>query len=275
MGFVRRTLREIGRRKLFAGDIIRILGFPVQRLLDRPGNTHRFLTLKGVEILDADGFSALASWYRSHLEEIMRGNAWADRTWKNSCHHYDPRVKRGLFLWPSAVDQARSWFRNAVQAWATGDITRSVFFVGACLHLIQDMCQPYHSNRIILDGHQAYERWVDRNKEIYAEESGGIYNLGSSVEEWVKKNAEFSKEFLSLVLPSAYGNGYHSPTAVLLSRAQRTSAGFLVFFMEKAKETAYEPVPGFFEEVLQWKSPSLRFATSSHREENHSGPTTS
>ncbi|HHY34594.1 MAG TPA: hypothetical protein GX510_02990 [Firmicutes bacterium] len=265
MGFVRRTLREVGRRKLFAGDIIRILGFPVQRLFDRAGNTHRFLTLKAVEILDADGFSALASWYRSHLEEIMRGNCWADRAWKNSCHHYNPRVKRGLFLWPSAVDQARSWFRNSMRAWVTGDIGRSVFFLGACLHVIQDMCQPYHSNCIILDGHQRYERWVDHTKEIYAEESEGIYDLGSSVEEWVKKNAEFSQEFLPLVLPGAYGNGYHSPTAVLLSRAQRTTAGFLVFFMEKAKETAYEPVQGFFEEVLQWKSPSLRFAASSHR----------
>lgn len=266
LSWARKVFGEVRKRRFFAGDILRLLGFPVQKLFDRTGGTHRFLTLGALETLEADGFLALAAWYRGYLGEIMRGNRWADGAWKNSCHHYNPRRGRGLLLWPSAVDQAKTWFRRSVHSWESGDALRSMFFLGACLHIIQDVCQPYHSNCVILDGHQKYERWVDRTKELYPAEPGGIYDLGPSVEDWVKKNAEFSHEFLPLVQTGSYGDGYHSATAVLLGRARRTSAGFFVFFMETVgKSTSHEPARGFFEEVLRWENPDSRSGGSSRR----------
>lgn len=227
-------------RGLRAGTLVRLLGTPFQRLFDRPGGTHRFLTERAVSILRADGFTQTASLYEEWLETLVRGNYWADALWMNATHHYNPATSRGLWIWPGAADQMKHWYKSAVSLWKQGRHEESMFKTGACLHLVQDCCQPYHSNCVVFDGHQDYERWADAHKEDYVVSEGGLYGVSPKPEGWVVANAQVSHGHLKPVSQRS-GNGREKSTRLLLPRAMRSSAGFLLFFKEEAMEMAASP----------------------------------
>ena len=220
-------------RHLRAQTLVRLLGTPFQKLFDEVGSTHRFLTEQAVVILRADGFAETASFFEERLGALIRGNYRADALWMNATHHYDPKTKRGLWIWPGAADQIRNWFNLAVSLWRKGQHERSISLLGACLHLVQDCCQPYHSNCAVFNGHQKYERWADTHKRDYAVNEGGLYRVSSKPEGWAIANAEFSSGHLRSVSVGANGERERS-TSILLPRAMRSSAGFLLFFIEEA-----------------------------------------
>lgn len=217
------------------------MGIPFQRLLDKRGGTHGFLVSQGIRILENDGWAELSRFYSENIEVITRGCYWADSTWKNAAHHYDPDTGKGLWIWPGAKDQCRDWFNLSLKFISSGNLEKALFFLGASVHTVQDACQPYHSNCVCLNGHQKYEIWADQHKEEFAVTSNGLYNLSPTAEGWVMENAIFSKPFLSRVSmkrgSDALNRDEHElreATRVLLSRAQRTTAGFFVFFLEEA-----------------------------------------
>jgi phospholipase C len=231
-------------RGIKAQFLVRLIGTPFQRLIDRSGKTHGWLTERALALLDADGYRDAAAFFRDHLDRLIKGNYWADSLWMNSTHHYNPKNKRGLWIWPGAADQIRNWFNLSSSFWAKNVEEKSVFVLGACIHIVQDCCQPYHSNCRVFGGHQEYERWADKHKEMFDVKSGGYYGLSDRPEGWAVANAEYSQRFLSAVEgPSS--DARREATGLLIPRAIRTTAGFLVFFLEEMRgraESRVEPV---------------------------------
>ncbi len=230
-------------RNLRANTLLRWLGTPFQRLFDKVGKTHEFLTIQGMAVLENDGYENAARFCGSHKDAVIDGNYWADTLWMNATHHYNPKTGRGLLVWPGAPDQLKYWFGRALKHWRGGECAKAMFTLGACLHIVQDCCQPYHSNCKALSGHQKYETWVDQNKEQFAVQDGGMYGASTTPEGWAHLNASYSHTFLEgvcKVLPSSEKerqDGRRAITADLLARAQRTTAGFIMFFLGKALES--------------------------------------
>ncbi len=229
--------------KLRANTLLRWVGMPFQRLFDKIGDTHRFLTVQSIRVLRGDGYEKAAAFCEAYTDRLVDGTYWADALWKNATHHYSPRTGRGLLVWPGAPDQLRYWFRTALNQWRRGNHPKAMFTLGACVHVVQDCCQPYHSNCKMLGGHQKYEVWADKNKEQFAVTSGGLYDLAETPEGWALENAKYSSIFLSAVCGISHDSDEgcleerHRVTGELLARAQRTSAGFIMFFLRKALET--------------------------------------
>ena len=224
-------------RKLRAQTFLRLLCWPFQKVLDKPGDTHRYLTERAVDVLRSDGFTEASDFFTRWLPVIVKGNYWADRLWMNATHHYNPSTGKGLWIWASAPDQLRNWWRAAMSAWRRRNVEKSMFMLGACLHLVQDCCQPYHSNCVVLDGHQKYEQWADCHKEEFVVDHGGLYGIFERPEEWAAANAEASFPHLAEVC-SPLESDRRRATALLIPRAVRTSAGFLMFFKEATEAAA-------------------------------------
>jgi len=224
-------------RGLQAQTLVRWLGIPFQRLFDVKGGTHKYLTEKAVEILRSDGLTEAAALFGGWLDTIVRGNYWADTLWMNATHHYNPVTKRGLWIWTSAADQIKNWWNQAVTQWNRGNEAKALFMLGACLHIVQDCCQPFHSNGIAMGGHQRYEKWADAHKEDYAVDEGGLYSVSMKAEGWAEANAELSYDYLGDVR-SKEESVVDSATRTLLSRAMRTTAGFMDFFMAETLAAA-------------------------------------
>jgi phospholipase C len=128
------------------------------------------------------------------------------------------------------VECERHW-KKAEEKWKSGDYERAFYYLGAAAHLVQDLCVPHHAWGFLFDGHQEYENWAEAYRENFRVWDGGVYDLIRVPSEWVRANAKLSRRYMPLVRHGAPEINYHRATAVLLPRAQRTTAGFMACFL--------------------------------------------
>lgn len=207
---------------------------PLQKLIDPQIEVvHSNCNQSAIEILKNDGWLKEGKLLSLYLDQINAGTAWADQGWKNVSHYYDPVSGQGLRGWPSAIEECNRFFIMARNCISQYHFQKGFFYLGAAVHLVQDMCVPYHARNIIFEGHHRYERWADEHVQNYMVFSGGLYkNKILNAGEWVVDNARASFDLFSLVKDRSI-RGYHSATAAMLPLTQRTTAGFFHYFLNQ------------------------------------------
>jgi len=226
---VAEALRRVTYRT--AGMVIQTAVSPVQKLLSKPGRTHNFCNLQARHILHNDGFAGYAKIVEEFQHQLEQGVNWADEGLKNTSHFYRAASGRGLpGCWDASVECERHW-QKAGSNWRAGKYERAFFYLGAAVHLVQDLCVPHHAWGLLFDGHQEYEDWAEANCLSYRVWNEGLYEPGKSIFEWIKANAELADRYMPLVRHDAPETDYHRATAVLLPRAQRATAGFIAGFL--------------------------------------------
>lgn len=206
---------------------------PLQTLIDDQTQTvHNYCNKTAVEILANDGWNAQSQMLSVYLPQINAGSAWADTGWKNIAHFYDPVTHQGLCGWNNAVEEFACYFTRARSGLRQHNFDQAFFYLGAAVHLVQDMCVPFHSRKVVLAGHHNYEKWAEGHVEDYLVFSDGIYNDNTKDPgDWITKNAQASYDLFSLV-KSHSNKGYQLVTAAMLPYTQRTSAGFFHYFLQ-------------------------------------------
>lgn len=208
---------------------------PLQKIIDHPCVTHKFLNMQAIQIMQHDGCSEAADFFSNFQPELDHGVQWADEGWKNA-GHYLRLEEKGLWRFPSAIDLFEQYTGLAIKNVRGGDVEKSVFFLGAAAHILQDVCVPHHARGKLFAGHRRYEEWVRQRYAQYCTLSGGVY-FGSKRREILLKNAAASADLLSLV-NSGNSDAYHKATQILLPLAQQTTAGLLLFFFEQVVKHA-------------------------------------
>lgn len=211
---------------------------PAQRFIQSPVITHFMINHQAVIILANDGhtkYSGLADYYSSFIDQ---GASWADEGFKNMSHFLNPRTCKGLYGWTGASRECSLYWNKAIRNWKAGNREKSFFYIGAAMHLVQDLCVPHHAAGILFDGHKEYENWVKENHMIFIVEKGGIYRQGNLPATWLKSNAEIAVRLLPLVRAGSSVEDYHKATALLLTRAQKVTAGFLHNFLTATEQIA-------------------------------------
>lgn len=203
---------------------------PLQGLWDRPGVTHELCNRQALVILRKDGFVHCADTFEEHLVSLNAGVYWADQGCKNVGHYLDLKADRGLWRFPSAIEEFRRYFGQALHHARRYAWSEAVFFLGAAAHLVQDLCVPHHATVKVFSGHQQYEAWVEEHRTGYIVDRCGIYAEGHPSHELLLKNARLAAEFLESVANGATTASYHRATGVLLPQAQRTTAGLFYQF---------------------------------------------
>ncbi|MBP2650753.1 MAG: zinc dependent phospholipase [Firmicutes bacterium] len=222
-----------GRANLLLGGSVKLLLAPAgvfQGLIDHPGVVHQFCNHQALVILRNDGFIKPADFFQRYLPELNAGAYWADEGWKNVGHYLDLGTKKGLWRFPTALDEFGEYFGRALGLVSQGDWHKGLFFLGAAAHLVQDLCVPQHARGKLLSGHQKYEAWVGRQYHKFAVDLEGAYISEPKAYALLLKNAEVAADFLNWVEGSASQQEYTKATKVLLERAQRTTAGLLLQF---------------------------------------------
>lgn len=216
-----------------AAKIVLAAGTPIQRLVSGKSETHLLCNHQAVLILQKDGYEAHAQILSNYLELINRGSIWADRGWKNFAHYLDP----AFGPWPDARMECRTFFEKALYHWQWKNKKKAFFFLGAATHLVQDLCVPHHAMGMAFCGHKEYEKWVQENRFDFIVYSGGVYNSASSPAGWVEANAKIAKHYFPYVSNINSETSYKLATSVLLPAAQRSTAGFLSFFLDSANNS--------------------------------------
>lgn len=110
--------------------------------------------------------------------------------------------------------------------------------------MVQDLCVPHHSNNVLLGGHQRFEKWAAAHAEDYSVTKHGLYDDSiSDPGKWVVNNAQASFDLYSFTNSNSFRD-CHLATKILLPLAQKTSAGFFLYFLESASD--YKPFKNSF-----------------------------
>ncbi|MEL7567325.1 MAG: zinc dependent phospholipase C family protein [Dehalobacterium sp.] len=192
-------------------------------------STHVMCNRQACRILEADGYPGIAQFLDTYREDLDIGVCWPDTGLGLGCVHHFYHAKKGSGLLgrtPADVF-CRRYFLWALKFWRQGNYKKSMFFLGAAAHFIQDICEPHHSNCCIGIGHHRYEDWVAEHKNDYTVSSEGFYRGYQEPDRWIREYAPKSYELLDLVTEKAGINHYQQATEYLLPLTQRVTAGFL------------------------------------------------
>lgn len=210
---------------------------PFQGIIDRPGKTHGFCNKQAISILKNDGYELCAEFFNSFIDELNCGVYWADKGWKNVGHYFVPSTRKGLWHFNNAGEELDRYINLATFAAKRQDFGKSVFLLGAAAHLIQDLCVPHHARAKVFCGHQEFETWAEENCQNYAAANKGFYSE-NKVSQWLVNNSIVAADLFEQVNDSASIYDYHNAAAILLPRAQRSTAGlFHQFYVANIEQT--------------------------------------
>jgi phospholipase C len=209
---------------------------PIQKIIDHiPGDTHVFINQQAIKILNNDGYQKLSRYLDHQMKFINEGVVWADKGWKNFSHYLDPYSNKGIWPWPNARNECNYHFKRSLKYWRKGFTNKSMFYLGAAVHLVQDMCVPHHARGIAFGGHSNYEKWVQHHYHKYAVDNSGFYDRkNNTVSKWIDMNSKLAWNLYPYVSGTASKENYHLATSIALTHAQKSTAGFLLFFINEA-----------------------------------------
>ncbi|ABO51245.1 phospholipase C zinc-binding protein [Desulforamulus reducens MI-1] len=213
------------------------LTLPLQVIIktDRPRNTHDFCNQQAIEIIRRDGLHREGQLLQSYLELLNKGSRWSDQGFKNISHYYHYQRGTGLWHGPDAPTECQYFFEKAVKYWRAGYQEKSIFYLGAASHILQDLCVPHHACGVVLKGHKFFEDWARGHYHEFSVKTEGIYQLSSSARGWVKENARVSSAYLPELMNNKGITSVQRTAGNMLQLAQRTTAGFLHFFFQRIK----------------------------------------
>lgn len=195
---------------------------------------HRFINYQSLKILANNDYAKEFDIYNDYLEEMNRGVVWADQDFKSTSHFYNPVKRRGMFGHLDARSLTRKYYDKALFYWKKGYKSRGMFYLGAAVHIIQDMTIPQHVNIRLLDNHRQYENFVKLTYDIVKEfktnekpikfkklDSYIIFNGKTAIKLYKKyKKLDSNRE------------RYYKITKCALPLAQRTTAGCMLMFLQ-------------------------------------------
>lgn len=197
-------------------------------------STHLFINHQALAILRHDGRKDAVRLLIRYQRFLDAGNCSADSRLGSTSHYFNPHTNRGLWCCTPSTRACTRYFLAAVRAWLDDRPRRAVFYLGLASHLVQDACVPHHAHGLTGRGHSQYEKWAQRGRERYAVTSGGLYRpVCVTPAEWVVFNSRIAYDYLWLVTKPENTVGFHQATTDLLALAQRSTAGFWIYFLEK------------------------------------------
>lgn len=132
---------------------------PVQAI-GGASSTHPFINEQGRQILRNDGYRKEAQIFYLFANQLDNGVVWVDKGLKSACHHYDSDTGTGMWLWPSAAEKCTEFFTRALKLWQKKRHALAMCFLGAAIHLVQDVCVPHHASCKIFNGHLEFEGYI-------------------------------------------------------------------------------------------------------------------
>lgn len=207
---------------------------PLQYIFDTPGETHVFCLDQAYTVLEQDGKQDVRTFFQPYHAWLRKGLFWADRGWKNIRHFYADPAKPNALSWPGASAEAQYYYNQAFTHFSQ-DVLQGMFYLGAALHIIQDMCVPHHSKGVIFDGHQEFEKWATLHWQKFSVDRDGLYPDFAHLSQWVDYNAQISAPYYSLVSTQARctPETYAEAAAALIPLTIQSTAGFLNFVRQE------------------------------------------
>lgn len=200
---------------------------------------HKFINIQALEILKNDDYKEAYLFFSDFITQLNEGVVWADQDFKSSGHFYSLTKNKGLYGNNNALSLALEYYQYALEFWKTEDTDLAMFYLGATVHLVQDMTVPQHANIKLLDDHRQFENFIKRIYRFTPEfkvDQGGYYV--ETIEEAIRHNARNAMKVYSKLKSIPDDNvRYYTISKFMLPLAERTTAGcFMRFYKDIVKK---------------------------------------
>lgn len=204
---------------------------PMKRIITSPDcKVHKYINDEALLILEHSDYKHISDFFKEYYQDLNDGTVWADQDFRSSNHLYNPYTKRGLYGRSNAMDISRIYYAEAIKLYSQ-DPHRSVFYLGATLHIIQDMTVPHHASVRLLNKHKKLESYIRSN---YKDMTSNAHKLNphmlGKIAHYIDHNG---KEALKIYeeAESLHIDSLHLKiTNSILPLAKRTTAGCMVKF---------------------------------------------
>ncbi len=199
---------------------------------------HKYINIQALKILKNDNHTSAYEFFGKYIMALNDGAVWADQDFKSSGHFYNPHKKKGMYGAQNAMNLGRAYYQKSLDLWGLKEPEKSLFYLGATLHIIQDMTIPQHANIRLLDNHRQYENFVKRTYQ-YCDDfkvESGAYRL-NTIDEYIRFNARIALKIYKKfkVIPDTELR-YYRTTKCILPLAARTTAGCMLTFYDDMKK---------------------------------------
>ncbi|KYH35015.1 zinc dependent phospholipase C [Clostridium tepidiprofundi DSM 19306] len=209
-----------------------------KRLIKTYCLVHKFLNRQALRILHKENYLDEYKFYSKYIIFLNEGAVWADQDFKSINHFFHYNKRSGLFGFSNALSECCDYYNKAVDYYNQNNIEKSMFYIGAACHLVQDSTVPQHVNNKLLSEHRQFELWIiDEviNKNSFGELSNIVeyddikdYIIINSRKAYniYRKNSHITDKY----------NRYNSVASEIIKLAQGSTAGFLIkFYNENVK----------------------------------------
>ena len=229
----------MGRVELTYGKAVKkimVIINPIKKLLMKTHCvTHKFINGNVIKILNNESLYDVSIFMKKYIDHINDGVVWADLDCKSSNHFYNIETIKGLYGFSNLLNEFKKYYRTAMFYLEKGCIDKGMFYIGVCLHLIQDSTVPQHGSGDLFKEHRSFELWII--SKIYDEGNfqveTGIKRF-ENVEDYIIKNIKFSQK-VNKENQQVFDREerYMNIASKIIRQAHETSAGFLVDIYEK------------------------------------------
>lgn len=206
-------------------------------IIKTEAKVHQFINNYAFNILEENGYDAEFKEFEDYIDIINKGAVWADQDFKSINHFYNPRKKKGLYGHGNALKLVEKYYRTALDSYEENNVEKSMFYLGASVHIIQDLTIPQHVNIRLLDNHRQYENFVkiayDKVKDFRTLDKPILFDR---IEDYVRFNTRVAlrihKQFKEIQDDDLR---FYKVTRCSLPLSQRTTAGCLIMFFRQIK----------------------------------------
>lgn len=193
---------------------------------------HRFINEKSLQILKDEGCLREYNFYKNFISDLNEGATWIDQDFKSINHFYHFEDHKGLFGFSNALNEAIKYYAYSIKFLKKGYIHKSIFYLGAVCHLIQDMTIPHHVNNKLLKQHRKFEQWIITqviyNKKFFQDGKTIRYR---NLNEYIIKNAiEANNSYIINKYIMNIEERFERMASHSIYRAESTTTGFLLDF---------------------------------------------
>lgn len=217
------------------GNTLKVLFYmanPIKKKVKRTDCiVHKFINLEALDILKNDGYEKEYNFFKKYTSSLNKGVVWADSDFKSTNHFYHHEEGGGLYGFSDASTECLRYYNTAICFAKNKEYDKSLFFLGAACHLVQDATVPAHAKKKLIN-HKGFESFVVRevisgyNHEI----KHGMVKFNKP-EEFISENTKYA-----VFIESKFRNlknkeeRFSKITDKVLLRANQTTAGFLLLY---------------------------------------------
>ncbi|WP_341472635.1 zinc dependent phospholipase C family protein [Hathewaya massiliensis] len=205
-----------------------------KKLVKTPCIVHQFINEQALEILKEEGYNEIYLFYKGLLHFLNQGVVWADQDFKSINHFFHYKEHRGLYGFSNALELCTNYYNLSKLELKKDDLYKSIFYLGAALHLVQDSTVPHHVSNKLLRQHRHFEQWIIY-KVVYEEKFRYISTVVKypNLDEFIIENAKKAYDiYYKNQDIEDIDERYDKIATNIIIRAESTTAGVLLKFYE-------------------------------------------